>query len=148
MVVQAAGGLASISIQAIAGCNTIDRTLESGGRSAAQVPANQVLANIACASPFALQIRNPMPTVNLPVKISVIATLIAAAGLVMFVVFPGGNAPLHPQLIWGAGLVLGIAAPISALINNQDQHSQLYFGLVGNAFFLGVLWFVLGGGHG
>lgn len=88
-----------------------------------------------------------MPTVNLPVKLSVAATLVAAFGLVIFVIYPGSNAPLHPQLIWCAGLVLGIAAPLSALINNQDQHSQLYFGAVGNAFFLGVLWFVVGGGH-
>jgi hypothetical protein len=88
-----------------------------------------------------------MPTLNLPVKLSVIATLIAAAGLVIFVVFPGGNAPVHPQLIWIAGMVLGTAAPLFAQINSQDQHSQLYFGLVANGFFLGVLWFVLGGGH-
>lgn len=88
-----------------------------------------------------------MPTINLPVKLSITATLVAAAGLVMFVVYPGSDAPLHPQLIWIAGLVLGIAAPVSAMINNQDQHSQLYFGAVGNAFFLGILWFVLGGGH-
>lgn len=88
-----------------------------------------------------------MPTVNLPVKLSITATLVAAAGLVMFVIYPGSNAPLPPQLIWITGLALGIAAPVSALINHQDQHSQLYFGAVGNAFFLGILWFVLGGGH-
>jgi hypothetical protein len=84
-----------------------------------------------------------MPTINLPLKLSVIATLIAAVGLVMFVIYPGGNAPLHPQLIWCGGLVLGIAAPAFALINKQDQHGQLFFGAIGNAFFLGILWFVL-----
>lgn len=88
-----------------------------------------------------------MPTINLPVKLSVAATLIAALGLVIFVVFPAGNGPVHPQLIWIAGFVLGLAAPAFAQINNQDQHSQLYFGLIGNGFFLGILWFVLGGGH-
>jgi len=76
---------------------------------------------------------------------SVAATLIAAVGLIMFVVFPGGNAPLHPQLIWSAGLVIGIAAPVFALLNNQDQQGQLYFGAIANAFFLGILFFVLSG---
>jgi hypothetical protein len=87
-----------------------------------------------------------MPTLNLPVKLSVAATLIAALGLVMFVVFPAGDAPLHPELIWIAGLVVGAAAPAFAAINAQSQHGQLYFGIISNAFFLGVLWFALGGG--
>lgn len=87
-----------------------------------------------------------MPTLQLPLKLSVAATLVAAVGLVLFVVFPGGNAPLHPQLIWSAGLVIGIAAPVFALINKQDQQGQLYFGAIANAFFLGILLFVLSDG--
>jgi hypothetical protein len=87
--------------------------------------------------------QKPIAPLTQPVKLSVAATLIAAFGLVMFVVYPGGNAPLHPQLIWSAGLVIGTAAPLFALVNNQDQQSQLYFGVIGNAFFLGILFFVL-----
>jgi len=77
-----------------------------------------------------------MNPISVAIKLSVFAAIIAAAGLVLFVIFPDNKAPVNPQLVWAIGSVLGIAAPAKAAIDQQPQQGPLYFGVISNVFFL------------
>lgn len=77
-----------------------------------------------------------MNSITLALKLSMLAALVAAAGLVRFVVSAGADAPIQPQLLWSIGAVLGVAAPIKAAIDQQPQQGPLYFGVIANVFFL------------
>ena len=79
-----------------------------------------------------------MQTISLALKLSVTAALIAAVALVLFVIFPDNKAPVHPQLLWSIGSVLGIAAPVKAAMDHQPQQGPLYFGAIANVFFLAI----------
>lgn len=77
-----------------------------------------------------------MQTITTALKFSVTAALIAAVGLVLFVIFPDNKAPIHPQLLWAIGIALGAAAPVKAAMDHQPQQGPLYFGAIANIFFL------------